>query len=190
MALVPDLQMCCIDHSITALKCRQCWHVTLNGMVVLTNKDNHTRDFKCHFVYIMLHKPTVAANIYPIFAWEDDMVRTFQFYSIIFAKFFSFCSHPCFRDFCNKQNLTTGRPLQWHHNGHDGVSNHQPYECLLTVYPRCRSKKASKHRVTGLCEGNSPVTGEFPTQRTSDAENVSIIWWRHHATTRASYADN
>ena len=33
--------------------------------------------------------------------------------------------------------------------------------------------------VTGLCEGNSPVTGEFPTQRASNAENVSI-WWRHH----------
>ena len=35
-------------------------------------------------------------------------------------------------------------------------------------------------RVTGLCGGNSPVIGEFPTQRASDAENVSI-WWRHHA---------
>ena len=27
--------------------------------------------------------------------------------------------------------------------------------------------------------GNSPVTGEFPAQMASDAENVSI-WWRHH----------
>ena len=48
-----------------------------------------------------------------------------------------------------------------------------------TVYSSCRSKKTSKFCVTGLCEGNSPVTGEFPTQRASDAENVSI-WWRHH----------
>ena len=30
------------------------------------------------------------------------------------------------------------------------------------------------------CEGNSPLTGEFLAQRTSNAENVSI-WWRHHA---------
>ena len=44
---------------------------------------------------------------------------------------------------------------------------------------RRRSKKTSKFRVTGLCEGNSPVTGEFPAQRASNAENVSI-WWRHH----------
>ena len=36
-----------------------------------------------------------------------------------------------------------------------------------------------KLHVTGLCVGNSPVTGEFPAQRTSNAENVSI-WWRHH----------
>ena len=47
-----------------------------------------------------------------------------------------------------------------------------------TVYSRIRSKKTSKFRVTGLCAGNSPVTGEFPTQRASIAENVSI-WWRH-----------
>ena len=44
---------------------------------------------------------------------------------------------------------------------------------------RRRSKKTSKLRFTGLCVGNSPVTGEFPAQRASNAENVSI-WWRHH----------
>ena len=42
-----------------------------------------------------------------------------------------------------------------------------------------QTKKTSKLRVTGLCEGNSPVTGEFPAQMASNAENVSI-WWRHH----------
>ena len=51
---------------------------------------------------------------------------------------------------------------------------------LTIVYSRRRSKKTSKLRVTGLCEGNSPVTGEFPTQRASNAENV-FICWRHHA---------
>ena len=61
--------------------------------------------------------------------------------------------------------------LQWRHNERDGVSNHQPHDCL--------QKKTSKLRVTGLCAGNSPVTGEFPAQRASYAENVSI-WWRHH----------
>ena len=69
--------------------------------------------------------------------------------------------------------------LQWHHNGHDGVSNHQPHDCFLKRLNRCRSKKTSKLHVTGLCVGNSPVTGEFPAQRASNAENVSI-WWCHH----------
>ena len=40
-------------------------------------------------------------------------------------------------------------------------------------------KKSSKVRVAGICEGNSPVTGEFSSQMASNAENVSI-WWRHH----------
>ena len=69
--------------------------------------------------------------------------------------------------------------LQWRHNWHYGVWNHQPHDCLLNHLFRCRSKKASKPRVTGLCEGNSPVTGEFPAQRASNKENISI-WWRHH----------
>ena len=49
-----------------------------------------------------------------------------------------------------------------------------------TIHSRHRSKKTSKLRVTGLCEGNSPVTGEFRTQRASNTESVSI-WWCHHA---------
>ena len=49
-----------------------------------------------------------------------------------------------------------------------------------TVYSGADKKKTSKLRVTGLCVGNSPGTGEFPAQRASYAENVSI-WWRHHA---------
>ena len=60
------------------------------------------------------------------------------------------------------------------------ISNHQPYDCLLNRLSRRRSKKTSKLRVTGLCAGNSSVTGEFLAQMTSNAENVSI-WWRHHA---------
>ena len=72
-------------------------------------------------------------------------------------------------------------PLQWRHDRLDGVSNHQPHDCLLNRLFRSRSKKASKLRVSGLCVVNSPVTVEFPAQRASNAENVSI-WCRHHAT--------
>ena len=59
------------------------------------------------------------------------------------------------------------------------VSNHQPHDCLLKRLFTCRSKKTSKLCVTGLCEGNSSATSDFPAQMASNAENVSI-WWRHH----------
>ena len=65
------------------------------------------------------------------------------------------------------------------HNEHDGVSNHQLEDCLLNHLFRLRSKKTPKLRITGLCAGNSPVTGEFPAQKASNVENVSISW-RHH----------
>ena len=63
----------------------------------------------------------------------------------------------------------TADPLQWRHNDHDSVTNHQPHDCLLNRLFRRRSKKASKLRVAGLCAGNSPGTGE-----------KFSIWWRHH----------
>ena len=69
--------------------------------------------------------------------------------------------------------------LQWRHNERDGVSNHQCPDCLLNRLFRRKSKKISKFRVTGLCEGNLPVIGEFPAHRASNAKKVSI-WWRHH----------
>ena len=63
--------------------------------------------------------------------------------------------------------------LQWRHNERDGVSNHQPHDCLLNRLFRRRSKKTSKLRVTDLCAGH-----QFPAQRARNTENVSI-WWRH-----------
>ena len=54
---------------------------------------------------------------------------------------------------------------------------------LMIVYSTVHSgadlKKISKLRVTGICAGNSPVTGEIPAQIGSNAENISI-WWHHH----------
>ena len=61
--------------------------------------------------------------------------------------------------------VTQPTPLLWRHNEHDSVSNHQPHDCLLNHLFRRRSKKTSKPRVTGLCVGNSPGTGEFPAQK-------------------------
>ena len=81
---------------------------------------------------------------------------------------------------CVRQENIIWSPLLWCYNGRDGVSNRQSDDCLLNRLFRRRSKNKSKLRVTGLCAGNSSVTGELPAQMASNAQNVSI-WWRHHA---------
>ena len=77
----------------------------------------------------------------------------------------------------------TNSSLQWRHNGHDGVSNHQPYHCS-TVYSDADQRKHKSSAplafVRGIHRcGEFTETGEFPAQMASNAENVSI-WWRHH----------
>ena len=84
--------------------------------------------------------------------------------------------------------LSHDMALNWRHNGHDSVSSHQPHHCLLNRLFRRRSQKTSKLRVTGLCVGNSPGTGEFRAQMAGYAENVSIRW-RHHIIFRGLWSD-
>ena len=72
----------------------------------------------------------------------------------------------------------TIRVLQWCHNECNGISNHLRLDCLHSRLFRHRSKKTSELHVIHLCEGNLPVAGEFPAERGSNAEKVSI--WRHH----------
>ena len=81
------------------------------------------------------------------------------------------CTHTTFR-------MST---LQWRHNERDVVWNHRRLDALLTHLFRRRSKNVSKLRIIGLCEGNPPVSGGFPSQRVSNTENYSISW-RHHET--------
>ena len=74
--------------------------------------------------------------------------------------------------------------LQWRHNEHDGVSNNQHYDCFLNRLFRRRSKKTSKLRVAGPCEGiqrspvNSPHKGPV-TQKMfpfDDVIRTSRLW--------------
>ena len=53
--------------------------------------------------------------------------------------------------------------LHSRHNGHNGADQ----------------RKHQSSASLAICAGNSPVTGEFPAQMSSNAENISI-WWRHH----------
>ena len=80
-----------------------------------------------------------------------------------------------YRPFCSGISVS----LDWRHNERDCVSNHRRLDWLINRLFRRKSKKTSKLSITGLCEGNPWLSGGFPSQRASNAENVSI-WWRHH----------
>ena len=135
----------------------------------------HVVSHRTHFKVILYKKMTFSFSmtcIYHLTRWGMVVhIRTEQGRTMI-RLIMSWC---LFRD----KQLGELMSLQWRHNGRDGVPNHQPHNCLLNCLFTRRSKKTSKLRVTGLCEGNSPVTGEFPARRASSAENISI-WWHHH----------
>ena len=77
--------------------------------------------------------------------------------------------------------------LQRRHNGRNGISNHWCVHCLLSCLFRRRSKKISKLRVTGLCEGNSQVTGKNSSHKGPETQKmfpkiddvIMSAWWQH-----------
>ena len=58
--------------------------------------------------------------------------------------------------------------------------------CMYNSIFAVSTYESLEWRVTGLCEGNSPGTGEFPAQMASSAENASI-WWRYHDASRVNH---
>ena len=47
------------------------------------------------------------------------------------------------------------------------------------MFFQAQIREKIKALVSGLCAGNSPVTGAFLAQKASDA-GIASIWWRHH----------
>ena len=66
---------------------------------------------------------------------------------------------------CKKKIRKYLSTLQWRYNGRDGISNHRRHDCLLNLLSRLRSKKTSKLRVTGLCDGIHRWPVNFPHKR-------------------------
>ena len=145
------------------------------------SKDDVTQRIKLHetatlFTYIWWKLTRKSIT------WIDFIPRAWLFNMLCFCTGSCAPPPPPAADFSSRNNFRTSvwiSSLHWRHNGRDSVSNHQSHDCLLNGLFRRRSKKTSKLRVTGLCAGNSPETGEFPAQIASNAEKVSI-WWRHH----------
>ena len=67
------------------------------------------------------------------------------------------------------------------------IRNHWRLDCLLNHLFGHRSKKILKLRATGLREGISPMTGEFPAHRVSNVEYVFILL-SHHGIVSAAFS--
>ena len=71
--------------------------------------------------------------------------------------------------------------LQWRHNGHDGVSNHQPHDCFLNRYSDADQRKHQSSAplafVRRIHRGsvNSPHKG--PVTRKMFPFDDVIMWW-------------
>ena len=72
--------------------------------------------------------------------------------------------------------------LQWRHNEHDGVSNHQPHHCLLSRLFGHRSKKISKLRVRGIHRGPMNSPHKWPVTRKMFPFDDVIMWNIHSRT--------
>ena len=120
------------------------------------------KHFKCVVSVFDGERMTVMAwNLHADVSWLPSELLIFGHSLLIFLIFNPIASA------CEQGVELT---LQCRHNERNGVSNHRRLDCLLNRLFRCRSKKTSKLRVTGLCEGESPTTGEFLAQRASNEE--------------------
>ena len=122
--------------------------------------------------------------------WGWDYYAWHFCYGNIFIKFLNRCHYDLdiLRNSASRDGkigllyvITSQRifTLQKRHNERDGVSNHRRFDCWLSRLFRHRSKKTSRLRVTGLCGGNSPVTGEFPTQSGKCFRLMTSSWFNH-----------
>ena len=127
-------------------------------------------------------KITIMIFLYFIYAWgnaewKEDSCEIFKKYTVSRKYMFIYDVHrspPCALQWwltmpglvshCPWLPRICERSLQWRHNGHDRVSNHQPHNCLLNRLFGRRSKKTSKLRVAGLCAGK--FTGDRWIPRT------------------------
>ena len=164
------------DPRLNKRLCKQSWFETLSrplwrrcneltmSTLELTLITIHPNDTQLWQARDWMIRKTISRSSYWLYHWLEPPNLGLN-KSWLFIKF---CSR------CIAGNISVcGKlysPMQRRHNERDGVSNNRRHDCLFNRVFRPRSKKTSKLCVTGLCEGKSPVTGEFHAQRASNAE--------------------
>ena len=128
---------------------------------LLTNLNNH---FNLKSKKVLKH---FASHIVNNFLWFQMKPHTCP--KNIF-KYLTLKQDPRF--YYLNTELHTVITIQWHHNEGDCVSIQWRFDCLFDCLFRRKWKKTSKLSATGLCEGNRPVSGGFPSHRASNTDNA------------------
>ena len=68
------------------------------------------------------------------------------------------------------RNKFEWNPLQWRHSGHDGISNHQPHDCLLNRLFKTQIKENIK------APSYWPLYGEFTGDRLNSPHKWPVAW--------------
>ena len=156
--------LCIISRLLRRIKC-------VVGRIVSSHCVHGARAFSLStnkvfiFLQFVVHKQKIILGQYKCISKKDafwHFVHYFSWLSTIIS--------------CSRHLITSDH---WFHCS-DGIMGTMvsqitsPTIVYSAVYPGADQRKKSKLRVTGLCEGNSPLA--------NNAKNVSICW-RHHGKT-------
>ena len=156
-------------------------HLTTSHIIVLLQHENRIKHWPLGLLQFVSNRMKSNSIFKTFLSSPQDQTVSQWRVSVLMGRI----TTPRTSHTCTHQETSYRRSLQWRHNGLDCVSSHH---CLHNRLFKRRSKKTSKLCVTGLCAGNSPVTGDFPVQMASNAENASI-WWRHHDMCFTNYSN-
>ena len=137
--------------------------------------------FRIHHIRLQgacgLDAPRERCDVIPLnvcYSLEETSSNTYSPATIHLSQVSIETKFEIWSDSCVEIWRSTNTLLQWRHNGQRRLKSH-----ALGGLFKLTSKKISKPALLALCEGNPPVTGEFPSQRARNAENVSIEWCHH-----------
>ena len=150
--------------------------------------------FPCHDTIILLHY--ICANSLATAGFPSQRASNVE--CVFMSWHHHLCCHFTFKplSFCLLKDSPHKGPVMWNVCPHVMTSSLCCYNKVIInamasqitgisivctiVGTGPDQRKHQSSASLAFCAGNSPVTGEFPTQKASNVENISICW-RYHA---------
>ena len=127
--------------------------VTRLILALLNHERNWVKIFRLLFVFRMCCRECMCVSHYSVNSYVNVCTFTQNHVYIYIICIYAY-AYSLWKEIIKISYST----LLWRHNGHDGISNHQPHDCLLNRLFRRGSKKTSKLRVTGFWDRWIPRT--------------------------------